>query len=536
MHRIFSSMISWAWPDPDDYVPRAFYRSRIATVLTFIYLFILATVSSSAVPPTTGVPAPQVPQLRTFTEKASINRLPIELLSQILVLWAAVDNEGPWMAASISKHWRNVVLSSPTAWGNLSLMLKNEEIKDTAWCGEEEDDRPPRGKRRPFELWLQRSKGTKLSLAITAHNNYPLLEIELVNYCTMIAEHAHRLRFLTIDVELLAVAETVLSSVSKMSLESLRIRVDQRRLPRRFNDSEMFIPWDRNLLRTSGHNANVMIFDGCFPSLSQSQVTTATTLEIRAAGIWGTHLLDLARSAPQLTTLKIRRMQASHPDSQSPGIPPNLIVLPALQYLSLQDVTMDFCADFFSCFDAPALQRLEIENGGLRELRDMSRDGMTFSDITSGFGTAFIQFTKRATGLRFLWLAKSGLHDRHFIEALRHTGALHEIRADCLLIGAPIMRALTPPIASMDKRQGKGKPLLCPNLQRLEITRCDLMRGEHLVALIRARNHRCSRTSPITYLTVKGCKEVSEVHAEELHSVDPDDLQLRVELCSKWMD
>lgn len=479
----------------------------------------------------TPVPTPAVPfaQRRAFIAKISIDSLPVELLAQILVLWASIDDEGPWMAASVCKHWRRVVLGSTMAWSNISLILKHQE--DITWCIEE-DEQPPRGKRRPFELWLQRNGDSKLSLKIVAENNYPLLVTELVNYCNMVSEYAHRLRHFALQVELLPVAETVILSLLPMSLDTLKVCVTQARTPRDFRDTGMHVSEGDTLWNflASGHAAKTMVFEGCVPRVTQSQLADTVALEIQSARLWDSTLVRLVKSAHCLTTLKLHDIYSSRINPET--TPQDLIALPALRHLSLRRMSMDFCADVFSCLNTPSLETLAIENGGLAELRHITpRDGaVEFSDLTAGFGKAFTEFSKRTPDLHLLCITKSGLHDRHLVEALQHLTFLYELQMDCLLIGAPVMRALTPTIPSTDAKQGGEKPLLCPYLQRLEILRCDLLQGEHLVALIRGRNQKHPITLPIVRLTVGGCKGVGEVHAKELRGADPEGLHLRVQL------
>ncbi|KIP11157.1 hypothetical protein PHLGIDRAFT_114818 [Phlebiopsis gigantea 11061_1 CR5-6] len=519
MHRIIARFINYAYPESDEDEE------------------ILPTVST---PLDAQAPA-QASGLRAFPEALSIESLPIELISAILVFWAAVDHEGPWMATGVCKHWRRVVLASPKAWSHISLLLKAQ--RGTALYAEEEET-PPRGKRRPLELWLERSGGANISLKIDADTGYPLLVPKLVGYCDVLSDYVHRIRDFTLQVELLPVAKAVISSLPPMTLDYCKVSIAQPRLPRQWrNENTALGPPEGDTLwsfATSGHTAQTLVFDGCRPYVTpaSTQLANTTSLEISKVHLRGRELVDVLRSAGtlSLTVLKLGGIPARERLAPPRDATPNgYITLPYLRHLSLQNETMAFCEEIFAMLDTPNLDTLEVQNGGLAELRSLTpydRDDVNFGELTAGFGTKFVHFTRRVPQLRLLCLEKSGLHDRHFIQALKYLDLLRELQMDCLLIGAPFMRALTPP----SDGKNLNKPLLCPRLQRLEISRCDLLQGEYLVALVRSRNKNDSQTSPILDLVVKGCKGVGEEYAEEIRHIDPERLRLRLQLCTREED
>lgn len=521
-------------------IPKATKKFRVSEKFSYPRIITHAKDFLAAASTPLEAPSTRASSLRAFSVEPSINRLPIELLSTILVFWAAVDHDGPWMATGVCKHWRRVVLTSPKAWRHISLLLKAPE--DTALYPEEEET-PPRSKRRPFELWLERSGGVDISLKIDADTRYPLLVTKLVGYCDTLKEHVPRIRNFTLQVELLPVAQAIISSLPPMNLDYWELSVAQPRLPREWrNENAGWIPHEEDTLwsfATSGHTAQTLVFNGCCPyvALGSTQLANTISLAISKVHLRGAGLSTVLRSTGTLplTVLKLEHI-IERGAIRLPRHQPleDHITLPFLRQLSLQNTSMVFCEEVFAMLDTPNLDTLEIQNGGLAELRSLipfaGRDeDINFGELTAGFGTKFIDFTRRLPHLRLLCLDKSGLHDRHFIQALKHLDVLSELQMDCLFIGAPFMRAMTPP----SNRKNSDKPLLCPRLQRLEISRCDLLQGEHLVNLVRCRNKKNSQTSPVLDLIVKGCKGVGEDHAEEIHRIDPERLRLRLQLCPR---
>jgi hypothetical protein len=55
----------------------------------------------------------------------SVNDLPLELLADIFVPVAYAEDDGPWMASTVCKHWWRVVLHFPKAWSKTNFLLKN---------------------------------------------------------------------------------------------------------------------------------------------------------------------------------------------------------------------------------------------------------------------------------------------------------------------------------------------------------------------------------------------------------------------------
>lgn len=164
--------------------------------------------------------------------RTPINALPIELLSYILTLWAFIEKDGPWIASTLCKHWRNVVLKSPLAWSNITYELRMIDPISSVWCpyareqsqdvevdveGSEQDKETIKTavckKRRPFLLWLQRTGKANFSLNIFIENRYPLMETRLFDACYALQSHLPRLRWLAISTEEDVLARTILEMI-----------------------------------------------------------------------------------------------------------------------------------------------------------------------------------------------------------------------------------------------------------------------------------------------------------------------------------
>lgn len=445
-----------------------------------------------------------------------INNLPVELMAHILLLWSYVDDDGPWMAATVCHHWRRVVLACPAAWSTVHVSLKKEPERlppsDPAWCIEEDDfdALPPRGKRRPLELWLRRSDATDLSLQITVEHIRPFIEIELVKVIRTFEPHAPRIRHFALEVEIATLANDLLAFLPPMKLASCEIRVSQARVPKQFRFMDLPDGNEVGNFWAAGLAARSVLFDGCIPAaFSRRQLPLGVgRLEIRNAPARPWQLQGILGICSAVTTLILHNVAApmfsrTKPDEHS-------VVLPFLTHLSITNVYMDDCANILCWLHAPALEVFDLTNGGMNELRYLMGGDKTTVEVTAPLGAAFTTFAAHAPRLRTLRIGRTGLHDRHLVAGLRHLRALRELDMHQTVVGAPALRALT-----LDA----DRPVLCPTLEWLKFAKCDVLQGEHLIALVASRNDEHAKTLPISEVVIDECAGVSSEHCVELMSL-----------------
>ncbi|KZP27316.1 hypothetical protein FIBSPDRAFT_818473, partial [Athelia psychrophila] len=97
-----------------------------------------------------------------------VTRLPAEVLSQIfqqciIVNWLEKGfhlyhrfDSTPLMIAGVSRHWRNVALSTPRLWSALSLTLRPKHAKQHITLA---------------SMWLSRAGNSPLSIHLQTHSN-----------------------------------------------------------------------------------------------------------------------------------------------------------------------------------------------------------------------------------------------------------------------------------------------------------------------------------------------------------------------------
>ncbi|KAG1747853.1 uncharacterized protein EDB91DRAFT_1345052 [Suillus paluster] len=94
---------------------------------------------------------------------STFRRLPIELLCQIFVHClpesnhlSPASNLAPMLLTRICRRWREVAVGIPNLWSSLRLEVGRRDWQRKALC---------------YDLWLKRSRGTPLSLALQCYGN-----------------------------------------------------------------------------------------------------------------------------------------------------------------------------------------------------------------------------------------------------------------------------------------------------------------------------------------------------------------------------
>ncbi|EKM48378.1 uncharacterized protein PHACADRAFT_266398, partial [Phanerochaete carnosa HHB-10118-sp] len=264
----------------------------------------------------------------------SINHLPIELLSSILVLWSVVDEDAPWMASCVCHEWRRIVLACPMAWSNVSLILKGPHeptLEDRAWCIEEEDVEAalsPRDKRRPLDLWFARSCNADLALTILVEQTHPHIEFRIEECIRILECHVNRLRFFSLQVESVYLAESLFSILPRMDLHTLELCIQETSLPRSFRGTHLSAEgYSVPTLWDSVCGARHIEVHGCTPPQRRPEEASKTlALQVTATLVSPRQLASLLADHHNLTLLDVSDIETISGEDAPDGT----VALPSL--------------------------------------------------------------------------------------------------------------------------------------------------------------------------------------------------------------
>lgn len=482
--------------------------------------------------PTSGQALPLAKSSGSLSESTNsrAKELPVELLANILTLWASIDEDGPWMAAAVCQHWRKVVLDSNEAWGYITVRLEPEPESDTTWCIEEDElerIHSPRGKRRPVGLWIERARDAELSLHVATQPTFPMLDLALGKELLLFSDCIRSLRQLSLSVESGYLAGSILevlcSGARKHRLDHLEINVAfERRVPKSLRAGN---PEGLTLEDIWGFTpvATHLTFRGCLPPSPSERAHHVRSLVLENSEVNFTSTL---LPFPCIQFLDLSCGSSKIPGGLPPVSPLRITSHHSLEELRIHDVPTGHCAKLLDSLHTPSLKRLTVGNFGAPELRTLwnKYGDMKWYDLMDVFGSAVAAFAEKTPSLEAVRLVKSPIDDRHFVGVLQSLQGIRELYLDTLLIGLPAMRGLTPALTG----KGKDKPVLCPCLQYLHIRSCDSIQLQHLVSLLQARNHPASQCLPILEVEINECKNFQAEDAMSLSNIDPRRLRVTV--------
>lgn len=468
-------------------------------------------------------------------DTCTINQLPAEMLSEILIQWSLIDGDGPWMASSVCHHWRRVVLATHEAWAIPRLeFLPPPELPDERWCIEEEDMEAaasPRGKPRPFDLWIDRSGSTKgISLLLTAFISCPQLAVRIPRELRALQRYLPRICELVITVESDAIAEQVLSMFKKlapnMKLRHLDISlIGSPRIPFTFRAT----PPEQSTLRRLWDIApsfQALTCRGCLPGFPLHGVPGSSfpfiqDIVIDKAELSPLRLATILSECTELRSVRLSRLFNTYPIH---------VFQPAVQRYALSQVhtfriercSTEYTQHMLGILTVPALQDLTVGNLGLDEVKRELMEGQKMYDLMADFGQAFADFVQRSPQLTALHIMNSPLPDRHLLSVLRHTQILRTLHLTRLFVGTPAMRGL---MAHRQSTKTQVESMVteqavpCPLLSRLHLSRCDLIDGKVVITLLRSRNTSSGTTEPLVSFSVDDCPKIAAGHVQELRQL-----------------
>ncbi|KDQ63087.1 hypothetical protein JAAARDRAFT_53314 [Jaapia argillacea MUCL 33604] len=467
----------------------------------------------------------------------SISCLPTEILTEIMIIWARVDVDAPWVASLVSRLWRDIALSTPQVWSRIWFSLKATSIvgkEEEFRCMEDEDD--VRGKARPLSLWLERTgQLTELSLTIQIDRNtirpdrFTSYNISLIETIAMFRGYMHRLT----DFELIAdsseIANYVVYSFLKATPPSRLSTLTIDCVPNsRAFDTER--GWDLVVgglwaaLDQAGFIKS-LVLRGCLPpkplptpeSASPSRITSLNLIGSSRLYHIESFLLPGIAACPALEHLTIQHISTIGPL-------PRDIPLHSLRCLHLHYLDPSALEVLLASIRAPHLHSLSIIQS-----RQISATDGPKSETWRRVGKGFQRFAENSPSLEKLSLARIDILDVQLVAAL---GSLHWLRELCLrelfvsrVALAPLSRLGTPLRAEVDTSIPRITTVLCPHLERVRFERCPLLTGDMLCELVAARSS-ASSTQKLLLLGVHKC---NSVNSEDIAIVRQVDSQLMVE-------
>ncbi|KAI0094407.1 hypothetical protein BDY19DRAFT_17755 [Irpex rosettiformis] len=424
----------------------------------------------------------------TPTSIFRVNSLPLELLTQIFVMWARIDEDGPWTASATCHHWRDIALASGQVWSFITLIIAPTETPESA------DERrvrmlpeSPPSKRRPLTLWIERARLSRLSVYIKVHPTFPRFWVTPYETLSLLKEYILRLRRLALVVESEALVETILEMLFRdtadFKLDCLEISISESYARRLISHFAPPLAVSLSHFWVYAPQADTLVFDKCLPRIRfPGSFCQSSELMLENAPLDTDRLMEHLREFPLLRVLNINGVSFAF---GSRNMSPNGFSLHHLTDLTLHAISTKFCTQLFNRLDAPNLTSPTIGNYGAAELYDLctTRENERWVQLMAPFGMALEAFVLAAPSLSFLSLHRCPIDDRHFLRILQAIPELQELHLEFSLIGTYALRGLAP----VESQGVTTNAVLCPRLRRLHICNCDSIEKEYLMELLRSR-------------------------------------------------
>ncbi|KAK7032094.1 hypothetical protein VNI00_013464 [Paramarasmius palmivorus] len=352
-----------------------------------------------------------------------IGTLPIELLSGIFQYLVDDDPHNALALTRISRHWRNIALSTPSLWQTL-ILSKNSPV-------------------RKCDQWIQRSKGriTELRLLkpLTSNLDWNPRHLRGIQW-----EHIRILRIEELDIANFPEEPEINQFLPR--LEAVDIRYTAETMPR-CHPIHLIVCWGPKVQHLSVEGTRscaILPFPNSYRSL--------LSLTLRRVCI-GTldNLYKMLESNPLLEMLCLEGMVETF-DSR----PKSDLTLPHLHTLD-----SSFCAPtVFTVLTLPSLKKIYIRGGAI--------DTIVTKLLDSG-----------SRSIEELSIVGCALSSNLLIELLSTNPALKSVTLNHLAsISNPVIEALA---------SSQLDDILCPLLQHLDLSRCPDVRTGQLIRLVNSR-------------------------------------------------
>jgi hypothetical protein len=454
------------------------------------------------------------PVLEYFPLTGSLDALPDELLAEIFVWWADIDEDGAWMASCISHRWRRVVLACSAAWCrvwvNFRPAIKKKDEEDEEWCVEEEVDDVDdyRGKARPISLWLQRS-GTKqiyLSIQVGA---VPPPGIALMDLVNMLEPYFPRVWEVALVIEYPLVADVLLGMLWQHAPALVDISIT---CPMKLITGEKRIMESLWGALDKARGVKSLTCTGCLlpksnPVYQHSVLRTIVLQDVRESI---SVIVDGLAACQSLEELSILGACIDGPN----GPPTKPVILPALTSLYFEGTSHGI----LNHLQTPSLHTLEFRNLVPYSALECGIDTDRITAAQEDFGGELAAFIERGTQLERMHLERSSIPDASFIRILKQIRDLRHLHLTDSFTSNSLILGL------IQKKLGK-RSLLCPELQNIILDSCPRVSGNTLIEFIQSRQ---STPFPVTSLSIARCSLVNAQHVQILKSIDPERLRVHV--------
>jgi len=399
-------------------------------------------------------------------------------------------------------------------WVNLKPPAEEE---DEAWCVEEEFDHY-RGKRRPMDLWLERSGATELFLIFQVGAIAPVgwAINEMLN---ILAPHTSRFREVTLQVDFCPLADALLELLWEHAPALTHIDII---CPTRIITDDKRIMESLWTALDKAKGVKSLTCRGSLPpkinETLQPSVLRVLVLEDVTAHI--AHFRDGLEACQLLEQLFIRRVELNTVKIGFILIPPpKVVILPALSLLHLEDCSE---AKIMNLLDTPNLRTLRAQNlvPYYTLLNCLDLEGIRgVNAVMERFGGNLATFIRRnGLTLNTLYLNCSSIPDTSLLQLLTSNRILRHLHLIDSFVGEPFMLGFAQNTQDMDMS-------ICPVLESITLESCPLLSGKMVIDFIRSRN---SSPSPIRSLTIGRCAMVNAAHIQILRTVDPERLRVNV--------
>ncbi|KAJ7724243.1 hypothetical protein B0H16DRAFT_1596854 [Mycena metata] len=446
-------------------------------------------------------------------------RIPLDILSEIVVHWALSDSDAPWKASVVCHLWRSAVLSTPNAWSRVNIcfpMLKKtrrrkigtknhnkekdsefesqsnaanadlesaaeSESESSAELEDDDDDEDPsQEKPRPLGLWLSRARQSdlfirmKLGFSPRIDFVYPAIQ-DLV-------EHFPKIKELVLDDDsyLLSLNQLLDMFGPAPALEHLTLSIIKHREELGPTEELTIVKGFWNFLKQTPRLRSLKLSKcllGPMPPATGPQLH----LKLRSLSLDGAHLFGLhtvLKTIQPFLCLEELAFTSSVPCliRSNAGVHP--ITLPTLVTLAIDDDI-----NILANFTVPKLRSLILD-------KYLSKD-----DKRSLPGLLSNLF-ERGTDLRSLTISFAPITKDKFVQIFQHIPLLEILEfRDCSVDMQSLIHSTT------------SHHPLCPQLHTLRLYSSHLADGASLLELVVVRK-QSTHCRTITTLRIGDCKYI----------------------------
>ncbi|TFK41999.1 hypothetical protein BDQ12DRAFT_732752 [Crucibulum laeve] len=442
--------------------------------------------------------------------------LAIEILAEVVLIWASEEYEAPWVASAVNRHWRSSLLSCPRAWSKVYMRIAQpQRIPSRAGSmnilddGEETSlDQSP-----PTELWLSRAKDADLDLSIEITGLMPNI-FHIHERLKWLKPHMARVKTLQLDVMHVLVTDSLLdilwehapllryflvkcsTSDDDLALHKLEDAVAKAPSMRSLHLSGCIVP-----LSIPPIPSNLPYHLLKSLSFESSQIRSARNLLICLEYCEALESFSLFRSVKKSSiyagqTLFHSQSLSFDSDKSVPN-PSEIITLLKLRSISIECASAKLLEGLFPRLDLPLLEDLSLIRMGNQGYK---------------LGPILHQFVQNTPTIQRLSLEGAVVSDKSLLLTLKCLSNLTHLT----LVSWPISKE---GILGLSCRFTETP--ICPRLKTISLYSCDLIPPSPLLVCLQTRREK---GHPIRTLVVLDCEQILPDHLDSIREVDPENL------------